>query len=115
MNKTDFKTYLSRTLNNLPVNEKYEMLCEIQIATNEAKAELHSICVYCESCRKHFYKDSCTENIVESSEFVPDNEDDNCSWWPSGTTYIYKTLYRICPECGRDDLYDKLLETKVAK
>jgi len=114
MYRDNFRKYLYRKLKDLPVNEKMELLQEIEIATMQVKAELNSQCVYCETCRKHFLKVLCKERIAEEKEFVSDDERDD-NWFQKGINYVHKMLYRICPECGRDDLYDKILETKVYK
>ncbi len=112
MYRDKFKKYLYRKLKDLTLDEKYTMLSEIKIAAEEMTSELNQHCIYCESCKKHFLKTDCKARTVDEREFIQDDED-NDNMFVKGKNMVYTILYRICPECGKDDLYDKILQSKM--
>lgn len=106
------KKYLYNKLQNCDIEEKYKLLSEMHIATEEVVFELNQQYVFCEKCGKHFLKTQCKDNVVIEKEFEPYDEDDD-NLFARGKNKIYTILYRICPCCGKQDLYDKIISVKT--
>lgn len=106
------KRYLYGKIKDLSLDEKYMLLSQTQIAAEELKSEMNVHCVYCERCHKHFLKSSCKKNVVEETRVEYDNEHD-IDMFAKQATIKNKILYRVCPECGKDDLYDTIIQTTI--
>lgn len=111
MDRDKFKRYFYNKLKGLNPDEQYNLLSEARIAIESITSELNHECVYCENCRQHFVKDACEQRIEEKQKWEADDENDDNFATP-GKFYKQKILYRICPKCGRNDLYDRLLSLK---
>ena len=109
--KAKFKRYLQARLKECEVDEKFSILSQMSIVVEELYSELNRKYVFCEHCQKHFLKTSCKENLVEEKDFVCDDDDDD-NMFVKGRNVVSTVLYRVCPICGKNDLYDKIIETK---
>lgn len=110
--KVKFKRYLQSKLKDCDANEKYSLLSQMSIAVEELYSELNRKHVFCDNCQKHFLKTTCKENMVDEKEFVCDDDDDG-NMFVKGKNVIYTVLYRVCPICGKDDLFDRIIQTKT--
>lgn len=110
--KVKFKKYLRSKLKECDIEEKFSLLSQMNIAVDELYMELNRKHVFCECCKKHFLKTDCKTNVVEEKEFIRDDDDDD-NMFVKGKYMISKVLYRVCPICGKNDLYDRIIESKM--